>query len=360
MWETNRLKRLVRTTYPLIQAGMAGGPTTPELVAAVSEAGGLGTLGAGYMKPEDLRKDIRSVRKLTDRPFAVNLFIPEPIDVDEAKIAASAERLAAYRQKLGVTETEAGAVQTDGPPFEQQLAVLLEERVPVFSCTFGVPSAETVSRLKENGTVVIGTATTVAEAIELERGGADAIVAQGSEAGGHRGTFAAPYGEAMVGTMALVPQIVDRVSVPVAAAGGIMDARTAAAAFVLGAEGVQMGTAFLTCEESGTRMPHRAALLKRDETSTVVTKAFSGKPARGIRNAFIEEMAPYEDDLPAYPIQNSLTKGIRKAAAERNLPDYMSLWAGQGYTLSREGTAQELVESVVSGVERIFRNGSRR
>ncbi|HEU5140593.1 MAG TPA: nitronate monooxygenase [Bacillales bacterium] len=367
MWRENRLIELLDIEYPIIQAGMAGGPTTPELVAAVSNSGGLGTLGAGYMAPEAVREAIHAIRKLTDRPFGVNLFIPEPIDVDEAKIEQTNKRLDRYREELGAQQERPEAVSTEGPPFWEQLNVLVEERVPVFSCTFGVPPAEAVERLRSAGVVVLGTATTVREGGELEAAGVDAVVAQGSEAGGHRGTFAggagagdgsdgARFDAGMVGTMALVPQLADKVSVPVVAAGGVMDGRGLAAALALGAEGAQMGTAFLTCEESGAHEKHREAVIGSTDESTVVTRAFSGKPARGIRNRMIDELEPYADEFPDYPIHNSLTKGIRSAAKRQNKPEYMSLWAGQAAGLSKRQSAAELVQDVVDETEHILSN----
>lgn len=330
---------------------MAGGPTTPELVAAVSEAGGLGTLGAGYMEPEAIRAAIHDIRRKTKRPFAVNLFIPEPIDVDQGKITWMNEHLDHYRARLHTAR--AGEVKTEGPPFEEQLAVLIEEKVPIFSSTFGVPSKAVVEILKERSVSVMGTATSVREAVELEESEVDVIVAQGSEAGGHRGTFHGEFDAAMVGTMALVPQLVDQVRVPVLASGGIMDGRGTAAALALGAEGVQMGTAFLTCKESGAPLAHRKAILNSTDESTVTTRAFSGKPARGIRNRFISEMDPYTAELPDYPIHNNLTKDIRSAAKQQDQPEYMSLWAGQASALSREQPAEELVNAVVASVYEI-------
>lgn len=357
MWSRNRLTKRLSLKYPIIQAGMAGGPTTPELVAAVSNAGGLGTLGAGYMTAEDIRAAIYGIRRLTERPFGVNLFIPEPIDVDEAKIARMNDHLDRYREELHISHP--AKRKTEGPPFAEQLAVIIEEHVPVFSCTFGVPSKAVVEILKEREMIVIGTATTVREAIELEKSDVDVIVGQGSEAGGHRGTFGGAFDTAMVGTMALIPQIVDQVNVPVVAAGGIMDGRGTAAAFALGAEGVQMGTAFLTCVESGTHPKHKEVISRSTDESTVITKAFSGKPARGIKNRMISEMEPFEKELPDYPIHNSLTKDIRTAAKQQNQTDYMSLWAGQASALSREHSAAELVNSVVAEVYEIHSSFSK-
>ena len=335
-----RVTELLRVEHPIIQAGMAGGATTPELVAAVSEAGGLGTLGAAYMSPDAIRDAVAEVRSLTGRPFAVNLFVPEPFDpslYDPREVNAP---LARYREELGieVPEEVGDFVQS----FEDQLAVVLEEKVPVFSFTFGVPEEAQISALKKAGIVLIGTATTVREGLVLEERGVDAMVGQGSEAGGHRGTFIGDFESAMVGTMALVPQLADSLSVPVIAAGGIMDGRGLAAALVLGAEGVQMGTAFLPCSESGIHPKYKEAVLAAKSEETSLTRAFSGKPARGIRNRFIEEME--EQEVPAYPVQNAYTKDIRAAAAKENRIEFLSLWAGQAAGLGRAVPAAEIVE----------------
>lgn len=314
MWPHTKVSETLGIKYPILQAGMAGGVTTPQLVAAVSNAGGLGTLGAAYMSPEQILTAIREIRRLTTHPFAVNLFIPtEPI-VSTETIEQMNQRLQPYRTELGI----------DSPPrivqyaesFAEQIQVILDEKVPIFSFTFGIPDSRTMQELKANETLVIGTATTFREALMLEQSGADMIVAQGSEAGGHRGTFAVAFEEALVGTMALIPQIVDRVNVPVIASGGIMDGRGIMASLALGASGVQMGTAFLTCTESGAHPAYKEAVLNSTEESTQITRAFSGRPARGIRNRFMADMQNVRQEIPAYPIQNVLTRDIRQEAAK--------------------------------------------
>lgn len=347
----NRLTRLFGIRHPVVQAGMAGGATTPQLVSAVSEAGGLGTLGAGYLKPEAIRDAIQQVRALTGTPFAVNLFVPEPFEEPSSQEAAN-EPLAQYRRELGMEEP--GDFSSYAPVFEDQLAVVIEERVPVFSFTFGIPSDEQLTALKEAGVITCGTATTVREAVELERRGVDSICAQGYEAGGHRGTFMGDALEAMVGSFALIPQVADAVSIPVISAGGVMDGRGLAAALVLGADGAQMGTAFLPCPESGAHPAYKEALLVATDEDTTVTRAFSGKPARGLRNRFTVEMAHHEWKLPDYPVQNAYTRDLRAAAAERDDTGLMSLWAGQGARLGRAAPAAEVVERTVTEAERII------
>lgn len=351
----NRITRLLGVRHPVVQAGMAGGATTPRLVAAVSEAGGLGTLGAGYLQPQAIRDAMREVRSLTGAPFAVNLFVPEAFEEPESREAADGV-LAPYRRELGIDDPE--GFSSYAPAFEDQLAVVLEERAPVFSFTFGIPSEGQISALRETGIVTCGTATTVREAVELERRGVDAVCGQGYEAGGHRGTFIGDPLEAMVGTLALVPQLADAVEIPVLAAGGVMDGRGLAAALALGADGAQMGTAFLPCPESGAHPAYKEALLAATEEATTVTRAFSGKPARGLRNRFTEEMAPREPGLPDYPVQNAYTRDLRSAAAERGDTGLMSLWAGQAARLGGTLPAAEVVERTVAEAERIL-GGSR-
>ncbi|MBY0160765.1 nitronate monooxygenase [Cytobacillus firmus] len=316
--------------YPLILAGMAGGPTTVELVAAVSNAGGLGTLGAAYMEPDAIRHSIQEIRKRTDKPFAVNLFASRTSDRQE-RIEDVQQELNRMRGDLGIPHAGSDRVTTPDW-FEQQFAVLLEEKVPVISTAFGIPDEPLMRQAKEAKLLVVAMATTVREAILAEQAGCDAVVAQGSEAGGHRGTFDIsehPMG-AQIGTFALVPQIVDRVKIPVIAAGGVMDGRGLVASLVLGAQAVQMGTRFLTAAESGAHEVYQQALLRSTEESTVITKAFSGRPARGIRNAFIKQWdASGVEPLP-FPTQNTVTRDIRNAANRQSNPEYMSLWAGQG------------------------------
>ena len=350
--------------YPVIQAPMAApmsAPiTTPELVAAVSNAGGLGSLGAAYMSPAAIREAVRRVRALTNRPFAVNLFVPVPFETDPRQIESSERLLKPYRRELGIEPAKPGLQTRYLEDFDEQLAVVIEERVPVFSSTFGSLPSIQVERLKENGARVVGTATTIAEGERLQAEGVDAVVAQGAEAGGHRGTFLGDFGTSMVGTMALVPQMVDALAVPVIASGGIADGRGIAAALCLGAQAAQMGTAFLACEESGAHPSYKAAVLKATEDGTAITRAFSGRPARGLRNRLLLELAEHEEQIAPYPVQNALTQGIRAAARKQDRPEFMSLWAGQAARLARPTKAAELVKSVVDEADVALRGLVRR
>jgi nitronate monooxygenase len=349
MITNTRVTKALGIEYPVLQAPMAGGPTTPELVAAVSNAGGLGSLGAAYLPPETLREQIRETRSLTEGPFGVNLFVPSPFEADPARIERANALLGPYRKELGIEAPEKHSSFEES--FEDQLELVLEEHVPVFSFTFGIPNEFHLRRLREAGIITVGTATTVREALRLERDGVDVVVAQGSEAGGHRGTFLGDIKDALIGTMALVPQMVDALSVPVVASGGIMDGRGLAAALVLGAEAAQMGTAFLACEESGAHPEFKRAVLEAAENETAITRAFSGRAARGVKNRFLIEVGEYEDELPPFPVQNTLTKDVRAAAQAQDRPEFMSLWAGQAVRLARPTSAAELVGSVVEGAE---------
>ncbi|WP_235550590.1 NAD(P)H-dependent flavin oxidoreductase [Paenibacillus sp. Soil750] len=349
------LCRIFEIRYPIFLAGMAGGPGTVGLTAAVSNAGGLGTLGAAYMEPEAIRTAIRDIRKLTNAPFGVNLFVTRAQD-DNSRTPEVQQELNVMRAKFGIPNVVAEEVKTPDH-FEQQFAVLLEEKVPVISTAFGVLPPHMTEQAKAAGIRIVTMVTTVDEAILAEQAGCDAIVAQGSEAGGHRGTFDIanrPMG-ANIGTMALVPQIVAHVQVPVIAAGGIMDGRGLVAALVLGAQGVQMGTRFLTSIESGAHIAYQHKLLASTEESTVITKVFSGRPARGITNEFIKVWDQSGVEPLPFPTQNTATRDIRNAAAQQNNSDYMSLWAGQGLRMLTAGqSAGSIIQETIDQAQTIL------
>jgi nitronate monooxygenase len=260
---------------------------------------------------------------------------------------AAIRRVAAYFSELGLPAPSLPA----GPAFSlaDQLAAALETGASVFSFTFGLLPAEAMQSIKRMGIFAMGTATTVSEAIELEKAGVDAIVAQGSEAGGHRGTFSGDFSASMIGTISLVPQVVDAVRVPVIASGGIMDGRGIAAALALGASAVQLGTAFLTCKESGIPEAYRQAILDAKEDQTRITRAFSGRPARGIVNRFMNEVESNDhgEAILPFPLQNALTRPLRTAAAKDGRAEFLSLWAGQGVRMARRQSAAELIARLV-------------
>lgn len=337
-------------TYAIIQAPMAGGATTADLVASVCETGALGFIGAAYLAPDRIAEASRDVRMRTSRPFGINLFAPLPPAALPNGAARALERVAPFCAELGLPAPVIPSPKADS--FDDQLTAALESGAAVFSFTFGLPPPGAIEAAKARGMFVMGTATTVEEAVQLERAGADTVVAQGIEAGAHRGTFATDFEMAMIGTMALVPQIVDAVRVLVVASGGVMDGRGIAAALALGASAVQMGTAFLTCHEAGIPEAHKQAILAAHEDRTRLTRAFSGRPARGIVNRMmtaIEGGGP--DAILPFPLQNALTRPVRVAAARQDRAEYLSLWAGQGVRLARRQSASELIARLAEETE---------
>jgi nitronate monooxygenase len=336
--------------HPIIQAPLAGGGDTPELVAAVSNAGAFGFIGAAYSTPEQIVATASAVRERTSRPFGINLFAPLNANFAWRDPIPTLARLAPYFAELGLPVPS--VPKSTGNLFEEQLAAALKTGASAFSFTFGLLPETAVQAIKARGMLIIGTATTVEEAIALEKSGVDAIVAQGSEAGGHRGSFQADFSSGMIGTMALVPQIVDAVKVPVIASGGIMDGRGVVAALALGALAVQMGTAFLTCQEAGIPDVYKQAILNAHEDQTRITRAFSGRPARGIVNRFMREIdSDKHDVIQAFPLHNALTRPLRAAAAKQGRADLLSLWAGQGVRLARRQSAQELVARLTKEID---------
>ena len=350
MWRTTDLTRLLGCDLPIVQAPLGGGPGTPELTAAVGTAGGFGIVGGGYLDPDDLADALARTRSLTDRPFGVNLFLAPPPRRTGSEAARAA--LARVAAQLGldapVPDEPRGRPDPDG-----QLEVVLASDARLVTFAFGAPSRQVVGRLHDAGRLVGGTAQSAADARELAGLGVDVVVAQGAEAGGHRGGLPRAAGSGDVpGLMALLPAVVDAADafdVPVVAAGGIADGRGVAAALVLGAQGVALGTAFLRTPEAGTGTAYRQALAHADETSTVTTSAFSGRPARGLPNAYVRAFdgePPVE--VPDFPVMNYLSRPLRTASAAAGTAEAQSLWAGQGVRLARELPAADLVAALVA------------
>jgi nitronate monooxygenase len=347
---STELTKRLNLTHPIIQAPMAGGGDTPRLVAAVSEAGGLGSIGAAYLTPAQIDESAHAVRSLTKRPFGINLFAPVQTPDESSDARAAVDRVAPFFAELGLP-----APARPQPPedvFGKQLAAALESGAALFSFTFGMLSPDAIATVKRRGILLAGTATTVDEAVALEEAGVDAVVAQGSEAGGHRGSFLADFESSMVGTIALVPQIVDAVRIPVIASGGLMDGRGVAAALALGGAAAQLGTAFLTCEEAGISDAYKEAVLGAREHETRLTRAFSGRPARGVVNRFMREIDPHPEAILPFPLQNALTRPLRTAAGKAGRAEFLSLWAGQGLRMARRQRAADLVARLASETER--------
>jgi nitronate monooxygenase len=347
LW-SNAFTRAAGIELPIVQAPMAGGSTTPELVAAVANAGALGSYAAAYAQPAEIASAIDAIRALTERPFAVNVFAP--VDSGSQPDAREMlEVLAPLYAELGLAAPSLPA----RPPIvlDEQLTVLMDARVAIVSFTFGDLPAQAVAALKERGTYLIGTATTVDEAVALERHGIDAVIAQGSEAGGHRG------GDGLIGTMALVPQIADAVRIPILAAGGIMDGRGIAAARLLGAAAAQLGTAFLCCDESGLPRSVKDALLAAHEDDTVVTNAMTGRHGRAIRNRLIDTLERAGTPPLGFAWQSALLGGLRRAAVDQGRADLLPLFAGQGLRMLRRGPAAQLVRDLARETEDLWSGG---
>ncbi|GAA3883165.1 nitronate monooxygenase [Streptomyces lacrimifluminis] len=335
--------------HPIVQAPMAGGVSVPQLAGAVAEAGGLGFLAAGYKTADGMYQEIKQLRGLTGRPFGVNLFMPQPEHAEPAAVEVYAHQLAGevtwYDTELG--DPDSG--RDDG--YDAKLAVLLDNPVPVVSFHFGVPSSDVLDSLRRAGTLTLVTATTAEEALAVQRAGADAVIVQGVEAGGHQGTHRdnAETDGSAIGLLSLIAQVRETVDLPLVAAGGLMRGSQIAAVLAAGACAAQLGTAFLATPESGAHALHKQALTNPLFVRTELTRAFSGRPARGLVNRFLREHGPYAP--AAYPEVHHLTSPLRKKAAASGDAQGMALWAGQGHRMVRELPAGELVRVLADEIE---------
>ena len=353
-WNRNRLTEELGIDYPLIQ-GPLGGLSSQRLTAAVSNFGGLGSFGAHGLAPEAIKDVIAQIRSLTSKPFAMNLWVSMEDEgartSDESGFDRSLAPLAAHLAALGAPHP---AFNPYSPArFEDQARVLLDANVPVFSFIYGVPPREILDECRAKNIVTIGTATTPEEAAVLQDAGVNAIVASGFEAGGHRGSFLRPAEDSLTGTFSLVPQIVDIVDVPVIAAGGIGDARGVIAALALGADAVQLGTAFLACEESGASRLHRQALLGKYAGHTALTRGFTGRLARGIHNRLMEELNRTGIEILPYPLQRGVVRNLSIPAEAAGRSDLLPLWAGQSANLSTCTDVSAFCASLVKEVSQI-------
>jgi nitronate monooxygenase len=355
-WMNTPLTRILGIELPIIQ-GPLGGFSSERLVAAVSNLGGLGSFGANSLAPDAVAGIVDQIRSLTSKPFAINLWV----STEDSGARASGER--AFQRALATLAPlldEIGAPPPAYQPyvpvsFKAQARAMLDARPPVFSFIMGIPPREIFEECRARKIVTVGTATTVDEAIAIEQSGADIVVASGLEAGGHRGSFLRPAEESLTGTFSLVPQIADAVTIPVVAAGGISDARGIAAAFDLGADGVQIGTAFLATEESGASALHRQALLCGN-VRTGLTNGFTGRLARGIKNRLMEAVNASDAAVLPYPLQRALVRNLVVPAAKAERADLLQLWSGQNASLLKHGTVDALMRDLVDGVSAILRN----
>lgn len=338
---------------------MAGGITSPELVSAVSNAGGLGVLGAARLMPEQMREQIRKIKSQTSKPFGVNLLLAAPED-DGQEASDVQNILNNFRSELGLKPSDNTQIQLPESKLPEQIDIIIEERVPVLSFGLGNPKSF-VGEAHSHGVKVMAMVTTVVEAQEVIAGGSDVVIAQGGEAGGHRSTFKLDengHGQ-VVGTMALVPQIADVAgNIPIAAAGGIMDGRGIAASLALGAQGVQLGTLFLTAKESGAFPAYKKTLLESTEVDTLITSVFTGRPARAVRNHFVDEFENSDVEPLNWPYQGIAADDIYKEAAKGDNGEFFPLLAGQGLRLSKQerDAAQivsDLVRATIEAIDRL-------
>jgi nitronate monooxygenase len=356
MWKDTEVTRRLRLDAPIVQGPFGSGLSAVDLVVAVAESGGLGSFGVHHLEGAGIRDVAAQIRARTRRSFALNLWIPlgdsdEP-NLSDAQWEAAVGLLQPWYADLGVPLPE--RPRRFGPRYEDQIETLLELKPPVFSFVFGVPSASVLERCRSSGIVTLGAATTPAEAKLLADAGVDMIVATGFEAGGHRVSFLMKPEDCLMGTLALVPQVVDIVRVPVIAAGGMADGRGIAAALKLGASAAQIGTAFLACEESNATPLHRAQLFSADARRTSLTRAFTGRLARSIHNDFIDATRGKEHLVAPYPVHAWLTAQLRAAALAAGRKDMIALWSGQGAPLLRHRRAAELFRSLVDDTERLL------
>ena len=348
-WQ-NEITRALKVAYPIVQAPMLG-VTTPEMVAANSNQGGLGSLPVGSLSPEQTLALIRQTKTLTSKPFGVNLFahsIPKP---DLQKIEAMQDFLEKLCSDNQIPYQRQQIEASQFYSYHDQVQVLLDENIPVVSFTFGVLDGESIKAFKAKGVILIGTATCLEEALLLEEKEIDIITAQGMEAGGHRGTFLETQSLPLIGTMALIPQVAGKVSKPILAAGGIYNGKTIKAAFELGAKGVQIGSAFIASNESKAMPSYKKALLNASGAESILTKSLSGRWARGLRNKLITEIENSGLEIPAFPYQTALTGTIRAEAQKLNNPNFTALWAGQSAAAAEIKPAAEIFNQLVKETE---------
>ncbi|QPF94652.1 NAD(P)H-dependent flavin oxidoreductase [Bradyrhizobium commune] len=345
MWPDRRLIDLFKTEFPIVLAPMAG-VMDAELVIAVAEGGGLGSLPSAMLSPEKAREQVSLIRRRVKAPVNMNFFCHTPIELTAEADARWKHRLTGYYTEHRL-DPAAPINAANRAPFDASFCEVVEQLKPeVVSFHFGLPEAALLKRVKAAGCLVISSATTVKEAVWLEQRGVDAVIAQGAEAGGHRGMFLTDKIAEQPGTFALVPQVADAVKVPVIAAGGIADGRGIAAAFALGASGVQIGTAYLRCPESTHTAAGRAALAEGRDDSTVITNVMTGRPARGVQNRLMREAGPISPDAPPFPHAATALSPLKAAAEKQGKVDFTNLWAGQAVAMGRELPAAELTRDL--------------
>jgi len=356
MWTRTPVTEKLNIKLPIIQGPFGGGPSSVRLAAAVSNAGGLGSFGAYSLSPDQIKQLVVDLRAQTSNAFAINLWIPfappHETRIKESEYGAAIARLKPYYDEVGAA-TPSYESLFRSQDFDKQIDALLDAAPPAFSFVFGIPKPEVLRACRARKIVTMGAATNVDEAIALEAAGVDLIVATGSEAGGHRVSFLHDPDESPANS-ALIPQVADRVKTPIIAAGGIADGRGIVTTLALGASAVQIGTAFLACEESNATPTHKAAIRSELARHTTLTRAFSGRYARGIKNRFLLEMQATQSSLPAFPYQNFLTQPLRQGAAKIDNAELQSLWVGQNAPLVKHAHAAQLIDFLVADTDRVL------
>lgn len=353
MWADDRIPSLLGMSLPILQAPMAGAGDH-RLALAVAGAGGLGALPCAMLTPDRIRAEVAAFRAQSDKPLNLNFFCHAAPELDADGLAAWQQRLAPYYREQGL-DPATPAPLSNRAPFDATLCALVEELRPeVVSFHFGLPASDLFDRVKATGARVLASATTVAEAVWLDSRGCDAIIAQGAEAGGHRGMFLTEDVATQIGTLSLVPQVVDAVRCPVIAAGGIADGRGIAAAFMLGAAAVQVGTAYLFCPEATISPPHRKALAEGHVRETALTNVFTGRPARGMVNRVMREQGFMSDAAPAFPLAGGALAPLRAATEPAGSGDFMPLWSGQSAGLCRAASAADLTRALAADAKALL------
>jgi len=355
MWNKTRITQLLGTDYPIIQGPFGGGVSSSELASAVSNLGGMGSYGVHHLSPAEIITVNKEIKSKTAKPYALNLWVSNK---DKEADTFSDERykklcllFKPWFDELSIPVPDKPKVPANS--FENQVEVILDERPPVFSFIFGIPSVDILESCKKKNIITIGTATTADEATAIEAAGVDAVVATGFEAGGHRASFMRTAEESLTGTFALIPQVADRVKIPVIGAGGIADGRGIIAALTLGADAVQIGTAFLACEESNATAAHKAKLFSDDAKFTALSRMYTGRLARSIRSKVPATFTANEQEFAPYPLQRLFFNTLRTAAMEQGKSDLATFWSGQAAPLLKYKKAEELFESLLSQVEMI-------
>ena len=352
-WKRTRVTSALGIEYPIIQ-GPLGGLSSQRLTAAVSNYGGLGSLGAHSLNPHTIKDRIDEIRSLTEKPFAINLWISmeddDAVASDARAFQNALSHISPHLARLGATEPSFAPYKT--VRFEDQVRVLIDAKVPAFSFIYGLPPKEVLDECRRLGIVLMGTATTVDEAKVLADAGVDIVVASGFEAGGHRGSFLRKAEDSLMGTISLIPQVSDAVNLPVIAAGGIADARGVVAAFALGAEAVQVGTVFLACNDSGASEVHRNALLSGKAAVTGLTRGFTGRLARAIKNELMDELNATHAQILPYPLQRHLIRSLSIAAENAQEESLLPMWSGQSAALIKSTDVESVMDSLLKDISK--------